>query len=238
MRGWKLVRKARTVKVPRLSRAMRFGVLAAVLLTVAGAWLLYGSSALAVTEILVKGATFVETDQVRAAAAVPGGTALASVDTDEVAERVGRLAPVARADVSRDWPHTLVVEITERTPRLAVPADAGVVLVDSSGVAYRTVSEAPQGVMTVELGNPGPQDAATIGVLSVLSSLNNDLGGRLESISAPAATRIELRLRDGRTIFWGDSTDNATKAEVATVLLGRSGKHLDVSAPGVPTVRD
>ncbi|MEV0648671.1 FtsQ-type POTRA domain-containing protein [Phytomonospora sp. NPDC050363] len=238
MRDWQLVKLARATKLPRISRAMRFGILAAVVLTVAGAWILYGSSAFAVTEVLVKGATFVETDRIRLAADVAKGTALAAIDTDEVAERVRGVAPVAEAIVSRDWPHTLVVEITERTPYLAVPGDGGVGLVDSSGVAYRTVEEIPPGIWPVELKTPGPQDPATIGVLSVLSSLGERLRAELLSISAPAPTRIELRLKGGRTIFWGDATDNVAKSEVATVLLARSADHLDVSAPGVPTVRD
>lgn len=238
MRDWQLVKLARATKLPRISRAMRFGIVAAVVLAAVGAWVLYGSSAFAVTEVLVKGTTFVEIDQIRQAAAVSKGTALAAVDTDEVAARVRGVAPVADATVSRDWPHTLVVEITERTPYLAVPGDAGVGLVDSSGVAYRTVDEIPPGIWPVELKTPGPQDAATVGVLSVLSSLTDELRDELKSISAPAPTRIELRLKGGRTIFWGDATDSAEKSEVATVLLARSADHLDVSAPGVPTVRD
>lgn len=238
MRDWQLVKLARATKLPRISRAMRFGIVAAVVLTAAGAWVLYGSSAFAVTEVLVKGATFVETEQIRQAAGVPKGTALAAVDTDEVAARVQGVAPVAGATVSRDWPHTLVVEITERTPYLAVPGEAGVGLVDSSGVAYRTVDEIPPGIWPVELKTPGPQDPATLGVLSVLSSLTEELRAELQTISAPAPTRIELRLKGGRTIFWGDATDSAEKSAVATVLLARSADHLDVSAPGVPTVRD
>ncbi len=43
-------------------------------------------------------------------------------------------------------------------------------------------------------------------------------------------------LTGGREIVWGDATENATKARVATSLLGRSGTVIDVSAPDVVTV--
>lgn len=234
----RLVRVLGTAKLPRLSRGLRFGVLAAVLLAGAGAWVVYGSSALAVTEILVRGATFVDPAAIRQAANVGDGSALAAIDTDAIAGRVAAVPAVARVSVSRDWPHTVVVEITERTPFLAVPGDAGVALVDSSGVAYRTVEDVPGGILRAELRTPGPADAATTGVLSVLSALDGNLKRDLETIAAPSPTRIELRLRGGRTIFWGDATQNDAKSDVATVLLGRPGEHIDVSAPGVPTVRD
>ncbi|GLZ75369.1 cell division protein FtsQ [Actinorhabdospora filicis] len=238
MPGRRLVQVLKTTKLPRLSRGLRFGVLAAVLLAGIGAWVVYGSSAFAVTEVLVRGATFVDPAQIRQAAAVENGGALAAIDTDAIAGRVAAVPPVAQVRVSRDWPHTVVVEITERTPFIAVPADGAVALVDSSGVAYRTVEAIPDGITRAELRTPGPADAATMGVLSVLSALDGELKRDLETIAAPSPTRIELRLRGGRTIFWGDATQNDAKSDVATVLLGRPGDHIDVSAPGVPTVRD
>ena len=51
-----------------------------------------------------------------------------------------------------------------------------------------------------------------------------------------APTRISLELTDGRTVVWGDATDNDDKAIVATALLGQPGKTIDVSAPNVVTV--
>ena len=199
-------------------------------------WLAYGSGAFAVTSIDVRGATFTKVDTVKKAAAVETGSSLVAVDANEVATRVAEVRTVSEVSVSRNWPHTVVIEITERTPKLAVPKDDKFVLVDKSGVAFRTVSKVPANVVRAKLEDPGPKDPATTTVLTVLSALTPELRQQLEWVEAEAATRITLALKDSRTVFWGDGTESDRKAEVVTALLARSGEHFDVSAPDVPTV--
>jgi cell division protein FtsQ len=46
-----------------------------------------------------------------------------------------------------------------------------------------------------------------------------------------------VQLRNDRTVVWGDDTQSATKAKVATALLKRDGDTIDVSAPNVVTIR-
>lgn len=202
----------------------------------AGLWVVYGTSAFAVETVVVRGAGFTDADKVRQAAAVAPGTAIAAVDTDAVARRVGEVASVRKATVDRDWPHGIVITITERKPRLAVPKGGKFVLVDEAGVAFRTVSKRPAGTVKATVSDPGRGDAATLAILSVLPKLTPELEKALVSVAAPTPSRIELRLHKSRTVFWGDSSKSERKAEVATALLERPEKHLDVSAPDVPTV--
>jgi len=56
-------------------------------------------------------------------------------------------------------------------------------------------------------------------------------------LAADAPARVRLELSDGRTIIWGDSSENEAKARVALVLLARPGKTIDVSAPELVTIR-
>jgi cell division protein FtsQ len=46
-----------------------------------------------------------------------------------------------------------------------------------------------------------------------------------------------LDLRGEREVIWGDATESATKAKVATALLPREATTIDVSAPDVVTIR-
>ena len=202
----------------------------------AGVWVVYGTAAFAVESVVVRGAGFTPDDKIRAAAGVAEGTAVAAVDTDAVAKRVSGIPSVEKAGVSRDWPHAVVITVTERTPRLAVPKDKNFTLVDEAGVAFRTVGEQPAGTVTAKLKDPGSNDAATRAVLEVVESLSPRLENELVSVAAPKPSRVELTLKESRTVFWGDSSQSDRKAEVATALLDRSEKHLDVSAPDVPTV--
>jgi cell division protein FtsQ len=199
------------------------------------AWVGYGTSVLGVREISVSGATIVDPDEVRAVAAVPAGTPLARVDTDAVAARVARLAPVASVKVSRSWPGTLVIDVTERVAAAAVATPAGFVVLDPSGVAFQTLPTAPAGVVALKVAAPGPSDPATLAGLHVLAALTPQLRAQLTAVAAPSPTAIRLELGGGRVVIWGGADQSDVKARVATALLPRPGKTIDVSAPEVAT---
>ena len=230
--GWKLSHAGAIWR----ARAIWVAAVCVVLLASLLAWLAYGSGAFAVTTVDIRGETFTKEASIKKAAAVETGTSLMSIDADDIAARVAQVRTVSEVSVSRNWPHTVVIKITERTPRLAVPDGDKFVLVDKSGVAFRTVSKVPPDVVEAKLKKPGVKDPATAAVLTVLSALTPDLQQQLDSVEGEAATRITLVLKDSRTVFWGDGTESDRKAEVATALLARSGEHFDVSAPDVPTV--
>ncbi|HZE38151.1 MAG TPA: FtsQ-type POTRA domain-containing protein [Stackebrandtia sp.] len=221
----------------RPSRARRWWTigLSAVVLAAGGLGLVYGG-VFDVESVQVKGTTFTKNADIIDAARIPKGTALASVDVDGAAARVAQVPEVRDVAVDRSWPHTVVITITERSGRLAVPTDKKFTLVDEKGVAFRTVAKRPAHTVLATLEHPGPDDQATTSVLTVLSALTPELKNRLVKITAKTPGSITLRLKGGRSVFWGDDSRCARKAEVATVLVKRSEKHFDVSAPDVPTV--
>jgi cell division protein FtsQ len=249
-RRWRLVR-ARRDAVPgslrrvhrRFRRPSRAFVrpavyigIGAILLGVLG-WILYGTSLLGVREISVSGSQIAGPEAVRVAAAVPDGTPLARLDTDEVADRVGALPSVASVQVSRSWPHTLVIEVTERTPVAVVAGPDGFTVLDASGVVFNRVTVRPEGVVLLRVASPGPSDPATVAGLKVLAALTPQLRSALAELVAETPTRIVLQLTDGRVIRWGGAERSDIKATVATALLDRPGRTIDVSVPEVATTR-
>ncbi|SCL16022.1 cell division protein FtsQ [Micromonospora nigra] len=250
VRRWQLVRagsdavpaSTRRFMARARQRRMRAALPWAVaggLLAVAGlvAWTLLGTGLFGVREVRVEGAELVTRVQVRDAAGVPDGAPLARIDLAETARRVGALAPVERASVTREWPDTLVVRVTERTAVAAVPRGERFVLVDAAGVAFRTVPQRPAALPVLRVAAPGPQDPGTLAGLEVLGALTPQLRGELVDVTVESLARISVRLRDDRTVFWGDATRGAEKARVATALLGRDAARIDVSAPDVVTFR-
>ncbi|HKT02844.1 MAG TPA: FtsQ-type POTRA domain-containing protein, partial [Rugosimonospora sp.] len=211
--------------------------LIAVVLAALVGWVVYGTSLLGVRTVRVSGNSMVTADQVRDAAAVPPGAALASLDLRAVAARVQRLAPVRVAKVTRDWPSTVVIAVSERVP-VAVLArpDRQYDLVDATGVVFATLPARPA-VPLLQLTAPGPGDPSTQAALQVLAALTPVLRDQLVTLVATAPTRIRLELAGSREIVWGDASQNATKARVATSLLSHPGRVIDVSAPDVVTVR-
>jgi cell division protein FtsQ len=199
--------------------------------------LVYATPLLGVRDVQVRGNAIVGADQVRAAAAVPDGAPLASLDLGAIGRRVGRLTAVRQVRVGRSWPSTVVITVVERTPVAAVAAaGSGFQLIDASGVVFRSVPAQPPGLALLVLASPGPDDAGTRAGLSVLSALTEELRASLVRLVVAAPTRIRLELSGGRTVVWGDATGNADKATAATALLSRPGAVIDVSAPSLVTV--
>jgi cell division protein FtsQ len=215
-----------------------------VLLCVAGAavlgivaWLLFGTAVLGVRAITVTGSQIAGPEAVRAAAAVPDGTPLLRVDTGTVAARVRAALPAVRdVQVRRDFPHTLVIIVTERSPAAVVPEQGGFAVVADDGVVFQHLPAAPAGILVLRVAAPGPSDPATVAALRVVAALTPTLRAVVAEVQAPDADHLSLALADGRTVVWGDADHSDVKATVATALLDRAGHTIDVSVPDFATV--
>jgi cell division protein FtsQ len=239
MRGGSTVRRfAARTRRRRFRASVPYLVLALVLLLGAGGvWTVYDTRTLDVREVAVDGASVLSPEQVRTAAQVPLGGALARVDTDAVARRIGALKPVASVQVSRSWPHTVSISLHERIAVAVVARGSSFLLLDKTGLAYTVVPHRPGGLPLLDLRTPGPEDRATAAAVATLASLPPAIRGQLVSVSAPTAAQVTLVLAAGRTVFWGDADNATAKAVVATALLARPGKRIDVSAPDVVTTK-
>ncbi|GAB3811144.1 hypothetical protein GCM10027605_50690 [Micromonospora zhanjiangensis] len=249
-RRWRLVRAGSDAVPPSVRRFMRrarrrrlraalpWASIGAVLV-VGGlaAWLVYGTGVFGVREIRVTGAEVVSPEAVRDAAGVPDGLPMARVGLAEVGRRIAALPAVERATVTRDWPETLVVEVVERTPVAAVPRADGFLLLDRSGVAFRTVPQQPAELPLARIAAPGRDDPATRAGVQVLGSLTPELREQLAELVVDGPAKVTLRLRGNRTVIWGDPSLGEKKARVATALLARTGDTIDVSAPEVVTIK-
>lgn len=229
-------RFARRAWSRRWATLRRVAVAVVLLALVAGAgWLVFVSSVLAVRDVAVTGTRTVAEQRISAAAEVPVGRPLARVDTGRIRERVEDVPVVASADVSRSWPHTVAIEITERTPVAAVGEGDGHRLIDADGVMYRRVEKPPAGLPSLAMdGNPrAAQEAA-----AVVAGLPRDLGRRIAEVEATTMDAIELELRDGRRVVWGSAESSQLKAEVLDALLARKrdARVYDVSVPTAPTL--
>jgi cell division protein FtsQ len=209
-----------------------FGVLAAGVLAVA-VWALLGSSLLAVRHVQVTGNHLVTAAEVRAAAGIRAGTPLARVDTGAAVRRVEQLNPVLSATVSRSWPDTIVISITERTPVLAVAlSGGGYGLIDEHGVVVRSAAHPPAGMPlltsfpAVLRGSP-----AILAAASVLHHLPPALRKLVRSVSALSASAVTLHLAHRITVVWGGAGQDTQKTEELDLLLRTHARYYDVSDP-------
>jgi cell division protein FtsQ len=211
-------------------------------------WLFYGSEWLRAEQVSVSGTRVLTPAQVEAAADVPLGEPLISVDTDAIETRLRQELPrIDSVDVVRSWPHGIDLKVVERTPVLIVQKGRKFVEVDDEGVRFATVSKAPKGVPALELTLSRSSSAAASLRRFGESRLVREAVGVARAVPAAVArdTRtvkvrsyddISLELRDGRTVVWGSSEKGAAKARTLTALMKASSgaRYFDVSVPTAP----
>ena len=196
-------------------------------------WLLLASPLLSVQRVEVIGTVRLTTAQVLEAAAVAPGAPLARVDSPALRARVGALSTVARVRVVRAWPHTLRLQVTERTAVAAArQADGAWALVDVHGVRFAPSADQPPGLPALQV-DPGQEPQA----VQVVAQLPDALRGQVARVEVPSPSSVVLQLRDGRSIVWGAPGQAARKAAVVTALLTRPGGTIDVTSPDVAVVR-
>lgn len=217
----------------------RWVALLSVLTVVAMVYLLWFSSMLGVQTVDVIGSNAVPAEQVRGAAAVPDQKPMLRLDTDEIQDRVAQMPGIATVDVSRSWPNTVEITVTERNAIAffdSGPGGDGVHLIDGGGVVFKTVKERPAGLPELKLPSVSADDPVTRAVTGVLGVIPQQLLKQVTTASANTPASVEFALADGKTVRWGTAADTDRKAKVLAALLTREGKVYDVSAPDLPTV--
>lgn len=201
------------------------------------AWLMYVSSVFGVRTVQVEGTRLLSAQEVRDAADVAPGIALARLDTDAVADRVRTLAPVASVTVSRDWPRQVRIVVAERVAVAAVRQGGRISGMDAEGVLFRTYPRVPARLPLVDaegLEDIG-EDEALREAAEVVASLAPQIVRRVAVVEVVSRDDITLVLQDEDRVTWGSAEDSDRKAEVLAALLAQPASVYDVSVPAQPT---
>lgn len=214
----------------------RYALLAAAVLAVVGGgvYAVYFSSALAVQGVEVVGADTVGEDVVLEAAAVPTGGPLATADLGAIERRVENLDAVRSADVSRQWPQDVRIEVEERVPVAVVERGGDLRAVDDSGAVFDSYREAPPGLPRIQAADATDTEALRAAA-EVVGALSEPVRLLVDHLEVAGVDDIDLVLDDGRTVRWGSAESSSQKAEVLVALLEQPGRVYDVSVPGQPT---
>ncbi|MFF1563876.1 cell division protein FtsQ/DivIB [Streptomyces sp. NPDC058293] len=252
--------RGRSPRLPRPRVLIVTGV--ALLLGAATIWILYGSQWLRVERVTTTGTGVLTPAQVRAAAAVPVGAPLISVDTGDIEDRLRRKLPrIDSVEVVRSWPHGIGLKVTEREPVLIAKSGANgkngenheggsnagkFVEIDAKGVRFATVQKAPRGVPRLELTPDQAGAAASLRrfgpdrlvreAVRVAGDLPPAVARDTRAVRVRSYDDVSLDLSGGRTVAWGSGEKGDTKATTLTALMKAAPKarHFDVSVPTAP----
>lgn len=199
-------------------------------------WLVFFSRFLIVKTVVVSGEGTISTKRVIRTAAVPMGQPLARVDLDEIQSRVESLPPVKSAEVTRDWPDSISIALTPRTPVAVIDLGSGLEAFDLQGALFGHYESRPQGLPLVQAA-ADTKKIALSEAAKVIKELPEDLLAKVDFIKVASVDQITMVLHTGRTIMWGSSAQSDQKAEVLAVLLQQPGNHFDISVPSQPTIK-
>lgn len=231
------------------SRLILLGVAAVVLAVVVGSIALYRSSIFLITKVEVMGNTQLTADEVRTLAAVPPRATLLRFPAKEVAQRVSDSSWVRSVSVTRDFPDTMRIRVTEFVPSALVDSGGDVFwLVDSGGwVIAQQPQETTSTLITIRdlesfeasVGERSTSEALR-NALRVWKALSSELRAKTRTISAPSVDKTALMTTDDIAIFMGSSEDIERKDLVARrILEEQAGKVVSINVRTVdrPTWR-
>lgn len=195
------------------------------------------SQLLTVKKVQVEGAVNQDPASVQVASGIDDGDRMAGVDTGSAASAVSVLPWVDTVTVSRAWPSTVRITVTEHTA-VGVLDDGGTpVVVDAEGRQFLRDAR-PEGATPMRVA--ASDEAAVTAAAEILVALDRMEPGfraRVTEIEAPAPDSVTLRFGDDREVFWGTSERADEKAEATRVVLLREGARWNVSNPAQPAVR-
>ena len=207
---------------------------------------LFGLSAVRVT-----GTQAVPRAEVLAASQVRLGEPYLGLDLAAIRARVAALPRVAAVEVTREYPSSLRIAVTERPAVASVSTGALFWLVAADGTVLDSAASRPPGlpyVASVPLpaglrpGSRLPPGNELANALTALGGMDPKLERLVTGVNARSLDSLEFTLDDGTRVLYGLAVDQPAK-DAAVLLVrrtlkgeGREAQRIDVRNPSAPTV--
>ena len=221
--------RARATRPPVSRRTLGViaGGVAGLALAGAGAWWVTTGDVVRVQQVRVAGAEVASMEEVVAAAGLTGHSML-SLDTGRAAEAVRALPSVKDVRITRDWLHTVRVDVTEHQAFGYWQSGAQRIVVDEEGRALQASRPAPHTAPTImELGadvSKGAQaDADTVRLVArLLRDGTFEQVGKQPKAYLFRADRGLTVIADGHPdVIFGDSSNYEFKVQSWIALAQR-----------------
>ncbi|ORM33634.1 FtsQ-type POTRA domain-containing protein [Williamsia sp. 1135] len=229
--------RTRGVRRPAVS-GMRLLVttIVTILVVIAAFVVAYFTPLMSVRTIDVAGNSVVPAEEILSAAALSEGQPLMQVDTAAAAQRVSMIPRIATVRVKREYPSTITISVVERVAVVFTQRDGQKYLMDKLGFEFAQ-QDPPPGLAELRTANPGSGDPSTRAALTVMGEVPPYVRDQIAAIEVDSPVDIVLRLKDKRTVVWGDDERNAEKAETLRHVLTQEGTEYNVSSPQNPTFK-
>jgi cell division protein FtsQ len=217
-------------------------VLGVVVVLGAAAWV-SNSPVFDLRELKVDGNTHLTVAQVARLSGLTAHSNVLWIRGRSIEQRLAADPWVLHATVSRHLPSAITIEIVERVPAAVTAGDPPMLVAGDGTVLGRATSTTelplivpPPGGVTVGERLPVSTE------LAILAALPDSLRPLVTTVSREGDGSLALMMRDGVTVYYGDGSEVAAKAQALHAILAwavRSHLHpayVDVRAPGAPAV--
>ena len=173
------------------------------------------------------------------------GMAMFDVHTEAARRRIEAMPWVRRAQVKREWPSTVVVDVQERQPVATLPGQGGVATVDRSGRVLAVSPTPPSGQpLLLGLAPAGPPGtmigARAADLLAVAQAVPPAVVPRVAGVALAEGGQVELRLRPSGVVRLGPPDKLADKLLAVETVLAQVDLTrlavLDVRVPSSPAI--
>jgi cell division protein FtsQ len=201
-----------------------------------------------IKRIAVTGTAHLSDADVVRLARIAQGTTLPRVDKRGAARRIAASPWVEKVRIDRDFPSTLIIEVTERRPAAIVDAGGSTMwVVSGDGLWLGPRSAEESGVpVIVDLQKVSPVSGGKVNepvlrnAIAVAAGLGPELRAITRTISAPSIEKTALMTDSDVEVYVGEATDMARKDRIARAILKREkGRvvYINVRAVDSPTWR-
>jgi cell division protein FtsQ len=239
-------RERRSAEARRAGRARlrRINVVLALVCVAVWSLVVLRSSLLDVDHVRVRGAEATDPAAVRDASGIDRGDVLATADLDAARREVAALPWVDDVSVTRTWPGTVHVVVTERAAVAVVAHPDGWALLDARGRVLEVRSARPDDLVLLpgeRTAAPGADlpaaDRAAVGAVAALPDALRAL--TVEVLDG--SDGIELVLADGDRVVVGDRAELVAKSESALAVRQQAERQpglcrIDVRVPSAPVL--
>jgi cell division protein FtsQ len=212
---------------PSANQPSNFIWLLIVLMALIAGFLFVKSSYFSVGTVVVEGNKYIAADDVYRIAGVPEKINIFRLNTTEIKDRLTHDLRVAEVEVTREFPTTIVVKLTERQPIAYAANSYGFVQLDRQGVviaAEKNIKQINVPIITgIRLGNVYIGDRVDMAllepVLTYLASLNEGTLNKLSEVNISSPDRIVAITTDSIRIRLGSSDRMGDKAKLTQDIL-------------------
>jgi cell division protein FtsQ len=208
-------------------------------------WWVTNSPIFDLRSLRVSGTSHLSAAQVEAAGGLGQGTNLLWFAPGRAERRLETDPWILSARIARSLPSSLQISIIERTPVAVVVAPTGHFLVASDGVILGPAPSAGHlpvvdaGLQRLKSGSRLQQ----VAMLHVVIALPAQLRTQVRSVGVTTGRSVEVHLRSGVRVVFGDDVSAAAKGQALLAVLTWAHAHqvtpavIDVRAPASPALR-